>query len=139
MFATLEAALITHLTGCLPGQPVHDTYAVLDLSGAGAPSVGMQVVWLGAAIVARKRHEVKLAHRFALYVYVDTARARPADRAAATAAMQTALGRMLAFEPERFNFAEMDDIPAPEYDGRTLRLALYFSLSDVASRVTTQE
>ena len=55
---------------------------------------------------------------------------------AATSALQTALVRLLAFEPDRYNFAEMDDIPAPDYDGRALRLALYFSLSDVASRVT---
>lgn len=137
MFAALESALIAHLDGCLPGQPVHDTYAVLDLSGAGSPSVAMQVVWMGAAIASKKRHEVKLAHRFGLFVYVETARARATDRAAATSALQTALVRLLAFEPDRFNFAEMDDIPAPDYDGRALRLALYFSLSDVASRVTS--
>ena len=135
MFAPLESALITHLAGCLPGQPVHDTFATLDLASAGAPAVAMQVVWLGAAVAARKRGELKLAHRFALYVYVDAARARPVDRASATAAMQTALGRLLAFEPERYNFAEMDDIPAPDYDGRSMRLALFFTLSDVASRV----
>ena len=44
--------------------------------------------------------------------------------------------RLLAFEPERFNFAEMEDVPAPEYDGRALRLALYFTLQDVAARAT---
>lgn len=137
MFAALEAALIAHLDGCLPGHPVHDTYAVPDLSGPGAPSAAMQVVWLGAAIASKKRHELKLAHRFALFVYVDTARARAADRTAATAALQTALARLLAFEPDRFNFAEMEDIPAPDYDGRALRLALYFTLQDVATRVTT--
>lgn len=136
MFATLEAAIIAHLADCLPGQPVHDTYAALDLSGPGAPTVAMQVVWLGAAIASAKRHEIKLAHRFALYVYVDTGRARPTDRAAATTALQTALGRLLAFEPDRFNFAEMTEIPEPDYDGRALRLALYFSLSDVARRVS---
>lgn len=137
MFATLEAAVIDHLAGCLPGQPVHDTYAALDLASPSAPTVAMQVVWLGAVIASAKRHEIKLAHRFALYVYVDTGKARPDDRAAATAALQTALGRLLAFEPDRFNFAEISEIPAPDYDGRALRLALYFSLHDVARRVTT--
>lgn len=137
MFAAFETALIAHLDGCLPGQPVLDTYSMPDLSGDGAPTMAMQVVWLGAAITGRKRHEVKLAHRFALYLYVDTGRIRDADRATATAAMDTALQRLLAFEPERFNFAEMEDIPAPEYDGRALRLALYFTLQDVAARATT--
>lgn len=136
MFSALESALITHLADCLPGQPVHDTYDEPDLSGPDSPVCAMQVVWRGAAITGRKRHEVKLAHRFAVFVYVDAGRARPAHRATATNAMHAALQRLLAFEPERFNFAEMEDVPAPEYDGRALRLALYFTLQDVAARAT---
>lgn len=132
MFAATEAALKSHLADVLPGQPVHGTFDEPDMVSQGAPSLAVQVAWLGAGVSDRKRKEIKLAHRWAIYLYVATGRAKEDLTAAASVAMGVALVRMLSFEPERLTFADMEDIPGPSYDGPGLRLALFFTLPDVA-------
>lgn len=132
MFATTEAALKACLADVLPGQPVHGTFDEPDMVSQGAPSLAVQVAWLGAGVSGQARKAIKLQHRWAIYLYVSTGRARQDLTAAASAALDVATSRLLSFEPERFTFADLEDIPAPAYDGPGLRLALFFTLPDVA-------
>ncbi|MDD3674989.1 hypothetical protein [Thauera propionica] len=132
MFEHTEAKLKAHLADVLPGHPVHGTFDEPDLVSAGAPDLAVQVVWLGAAVSDRSRRAVKLAHRWAIYLYVGPGRGGADLTADASAAFGIALSRLLTFEPDRLTFADLENIPAPAYDGPALRLALFFTLSDVA-------
>lgn len=132
MFEPTETKLKAHLAEVLPGQPVHGTFDEPDLASQGAPHLAMQVAWLGAGVSDRTRRAVKLAHRWAIYLYVGNGRSQHDLTAAASTALGVALTRLLTFEPDRLTFADLEDIPAPAYDGPALRLALFFTLSDVA-------
>lgn len=132
MFEPTEAKLKAHLADVLPGQPVHGTFDEPDMVSQGAPTLALQVAWLGAGVSDRARRSIKLTNRWAIYLYVAAGRARQDLTTAASVALGVALSRLLSFEPERFTFADMEDIPAPAYDGPGLRLALFFTLPDVA-------
>lgn len=138
MFAPLETALRSHLAGAIPDIPVLGTYDLVDLTQPDSARVAMQVVWLGAGVTDRRRSAIALAHRFVVHIYVDCARARDLDREQATQGMDGVVQRLLSFEPTRLQFGNTQDIPAPEFDGRTLRLSLYLNITDVV-RATKEE
>lgn len=133
MFEPTQTKLQAHLAPAIPGIPVAGTFDEIDMASPSAATVQHQIVWMGATVSSSNRRSVKLGHTWAYHVYVATGRADAADLAAASSALSAALRLLLGFQPDRFVFAELRDIPAPEYDGVGVRLSLYFSLSDVAA------
>lgn len=131
MFKPIEEAIQAHLIDCIPGVPVLGTYDVADMTTQSSPRLAMQVIWLGFQPTGQKSKAIRLTHRFAVQVIVDTGRARVTDRAIADAGLKEALSRLLDFEPVRGAKATIEASPAPEFDGRALRLSIFLNLPDM--------
>lgn len=128
MFSTLETAIREHLAGCIAGVQVNGTWDYVDMAREGAPVVAMQVEYQGFDALENRPGAVTLGHRFAVHVYVDAGRSRDAQRTAAEAGLQEAVKRMLAWPDDRLR-VEIGASPVSQFEGRTLRLSMFFSIA----------
>lgn len=132
MFHDIETAIIGRIVGVIPGAPVMGTFDMVDFADEGAPRIAVQVRWLGFSVEDQATNAAKLMQRFEAAVLVDAARARDAERAAAAEGLTAIVQQLLGFEITRGQRLSLaGQTPAPDFDGYTLRLSVYFSVPGV--------
>ncbi len=141
MFLPYESALKVHLAGAVPDAPVYGTFDEPDLE---RESVYVQVVWQGYGVTDQSmgRSAAALVQRFAVFVGVGTARVDPAQAAIAANGLAALFNRVLAFVYTGPTGArikpQIEQPPPPAYQGAAAALAIYFTLSGVASAQTQE-
>lgn len=126
----LEQQVITHLAGVVPGINILGTFDTAALVGESMPRLAVQVEYQGFDPLENKPQAVTLAHTFAVHFIVDAGRARVAEREAAQAGQAAAIKRLLAWPDQKLR-AEIRASPAQPFDGRSVRLSVFFTLSPV--------
>ena len=126
----LEQQVIAHLAGVVSGAQIFGTFDTSELVGESAPRLAVQVEYQGFDTLENRPQAVSLAPTFAVHFIVDAARARATERAAAQAGQAAAIKRLLAWPDTRLR-AEIRASPAQPFDGRTVRLSVFFTLAPV--------
>jgi len=127
MYLPHEQDLIELLDGALPGAPVLGTFDVARLT---ANKLSIQVLFAGANPTGQSGSALKTELRFSVQIVVDAARARDSERTTADQAINECLKRLLGHKVKGKS-PSITGLPAPEFDGQTLRFAINLTIIDV--------
>lgn len=135
MFGAYETSLQAHFAGCIATAPnVFGTLDEPNLTVEGSPGLALQITWRGLAVTGQSGESGAVDQLFALHLYHDSARADEVGQATVVQAFDEAMARLLRWRPMRGVKPRLQQTPGPEFDGRVMRLSIYFSVPGVTGR-----